>query len=200
MDPLTRFFQGQISKPSRILLFVAAVALLPAIFLPIWKITLHAPQYPGGLTIAIHSHTVTGDVREVNELNHYIGMKPIRAQDFGEFRFVPFFVLRFFAFATLAALVARIPVAAIGYLDFVIFGAVMLVDFQNWLTDFGQNLDPHAPIHLQPFTPHFLGATQVGQFTVSSHPASGALLMGLAGLLGPAILLLEWRRVRRVPA
>ncbi|MDP2481273.1 MAG: hypothetical protein Q8W51_03260 [Candidatus Palauibacterales bacterium] len=195
-DRITPFFQSQMSLPSRILMVAVAAALLPAVFLPIWKITLHAPQYPGGLTVHIYSHTVRGDVQEVNELNHYIGMKAIRAEDFGEFRFVPFFILRFFAFAALAALVARLPVAAIGYIDFMIFGAVMLVDFQTWLYDYGRRLDPKAPIHLEPFTPKFLGTTQVGQFHVTSFPDWGAVVMLLAGLAGPVILVYEWRRQR----
>jgi len=195
-DRITPFFQGQLSLPSRILLVAVAAALLPAIFAPIWRITLHAPQYPEGLSVHIYSHTVKGDVQEVNELNHYIGMKPIRADDFGEFRFVPFFILRFFAFAALAALVARLPVAAIGYIDFIVFGAVMLVDFQQWLSDYGMELDPRAPIHLDPFKPRFLGTTQVGQFHVTSYPDWGAVVMFLAGLAGPAILAYEWWRRR----
>ncbi|MFQ5889555.1 MAG: hypothetical protein ACE5JR_05830 [Gemmatimonadota bacterium] len=193
MDRLTAFMQGDISRLSRILVVVAALALLPSIFLPVWKITLHAPQYPDGLQAVIYPNTVRGDLREVNILNHYIGMKEIRPDEFPEFKFIPFFILRFLGFAVLAALVARIPVAAIGYLDFVLFGAVMLFDFQGWLTQYGMNLSPDAPIHIDPFAPRFIGTTQVGQFTVSSMPSIGAILMGLAGIMGPLILAIEWR-------
>ena len=126
MGRVTRFMQGEISPLSRALIVVAAVALLPSIFLPVWRITLHAPQYPGGLEAVIYPNTVAGDLREVNLLNHYIGMQEIRPDEFPEFKFIPFFILRFLGFAVLAALVARIPVAAIGYLDFVFFGVTML--------------------------------------------------------------------------
>ncbi|MFQ5679492.1 MAG: hypothetical protein ACE5HP_08530, partial [Gemmatimonadota bacterium] len=117
-----------------------------------------------------------------------------------EFMFIPFFILRFFAFAVLAALVARLPVAAIGFIDFLVFGAVMLFDFHNWLAQYGQNLSPDAPVHLDPFTPRLLGTTQVGNFTVTSLPSAGALLMMLAGLLGPVILAIEWWRRREARA
>lgn len=197
MDRITEFFQGGLSLPSRILLVAVAAALLPSIFLPVWNITLHAPQYPGGLDLVVYPHTVAGDLGEVNILNHYIGMREIRPDEFPEFKFIPFFILRFLGFAVLAALVARLPVAAIGYLDFVVFGAVMLYDFQHWLADYGQNLSPAAPLRMEPFTPRLLGTTEVGNFSVTSFPSTGAILMIAAGLLGPVILGLEWRRRRR---
>lgn len=190
------FLQGQLSRPSRIAMVLVALALIPALFLPVWEITLHAPQYPGGLTVEIYANTVGGDLQEVNGLNHYIGMQEIHPDEFPEFRFIPFFILRFFAFAALAFLVARIPIAAIGYVDFVIFGMVMLADFQGWLARYGQNLDPSAAITIEPFTPKFLGTTQVGQFAVTSSPTFATILMMLAGAAGPAILVYEWWRRR----
>ncbi|MFQ5703344.1 MAG: hypothetical protein ACE5HT_04905 [Gemmatimonadales bacterium] len=197
MEDITNFFQGQLSRTSRVLLVVATIAMLPSLVLPTWRITLHAPQYPEGLTVKIYSHTVAGDVREVNLLNHYIGMKEIKADEFPEFRFIPFFILRFAGFALLTVLIARMPIAALGWMDFVMFGAVMLYTLQHWLYEYGHNLSPNAPLNVAPFTPRFLGSTSVGQFTVTSMPASGAILMGIAGLIGPMIAVYEWRRLRK---
>ncbi len=197
MDRVTQFFQGQLSYTSRVLIVAATLAILPGIFLPTWKITLHAPQYPGGLELVIYPNTVEGDVREVNLLNHYIGMHEIEPDEFPEFRFIPFFILRFLGFALLTALIGRMPIAALGWMDFVLFGAVMLYTMQHWLYQYGHNLSPDAPLRIQPFTPGVLGTTSVGQFTVSSWPAVGAILMGVAGLIGPVIVLFEWRRHRK---
>ncbi|MDP2469245.1 MAG: hypothetical protein Q8W45_02135 [Candidatus Palauibacterales bacterium] len=194
MGRVTSFFQGELSSVSRVMIVIATLTLLPSIFLPTWNITLHAPQYPEGLTLVIYPHTVGGQLDEVNLLNHYIGMREITPNEFPEFRLIPFFILRFFAFAVLAALVARIPIAAIGYLDFVMFGVVMLYTFQHWLTEFGTQLSPAAPIDLAPFVPRFIGTTHVAQFSVSSMPAAGGILMGIAGLMGPVVLIYEWRR------
>jgi copper chaperone NosL len=136
----------------------------------------------------------------VNLLNHYIGMHEIEADEFPEFRFIPFFILRFFGFALLTALIGRMPIAALGWMDFVMFGTVMLYTMQHWLYQYGHDLSPTAPLRISPFTPGLLGTTHVGQFTVSSWPAVGAGLMGVAGLIGPVIVFLEWRRVRRAAA
>lgn len=198
MDKLTSFFQGHLSGGSRILIVAATLAILPGIFLPTWRITLHAPQYPGGLEMTIYPNTVAGDVDEVNLLNHYIGMQEIEADEFPEFRFIPFFILRFFGFALLTALIGRMPIAALGWMDFVLFGVVMLYTMQHWLYEYGHNLSPDAPLRIQPFTPSVIGSTSVGQFTVTSWPAIGALLMGVAGFIGPVIVAHEWWRGRKV--
>jgi hypothetical protein len=150
-----------------------------------------------GLEMEIYPHTVAGDLREVNILNHYIGMHAIEPGEFPEFRFVPFFILRFLGLSLLAAITARMAIAALGYLDFVVFGAVMLFTLQHWLSEFGQNLDPGAPLSLDPFSARFIGVTQVGNFSVESWPAAGAIMMGLAALLGPIVLWFEWKRVTR---
>ncbi|MEE9132847.1 MAG: hypothetical protein V3U13_04740 [Gemmatimonadota bacterium] len=190
-------FRGELSRESRILVIVAALLLIPAAFLPVWKITLVAPQYPNGLSLIIYPGKVAGEIQEVNVLNHYIGMKEISQDEFPEFRFIPFLILRFLALAVLAALVARMEIGALGWIDFIIFGIVMLVDFQHWLYEYGHNLSPSAPITMAPFTPKFIGTTQVANFTVESWPAIGAILMGIAGALGPVAVLLEWRKRRK---
>ena len=200
MDRLTKFLQGEMSRTSRIMVVVAALAILPALFLPVWTITLQAPQYPAGLDMIIYPNTVGGDLSEVNILNHYIGMQHIEPNEFPEFKFIQFFILRFLAFAVLAALVGRMPIAAIGYIDFIMFGIVMLFDLQGWLATYGTNLSPDAPITMAPFVPKFLGTTQVANFTVVSRPAIGAILMGLAGLLGPVALGYDWIRFRKQSA
>jgi len=194
---LTKFFQGEISGVTRIALILVALALIPSLLLPVWKITLNAPQYPGGLDLTIYAQELRGDLDEINILNHYLGMAEIRPDEFREFVFIPFFILRFIAFAVLATLVARMPIAAIGYIDFALFGAVMMFDFQTWLTRFGQGLAQGAPLTIDPFTPKFFGTTEIGQFTVDSYPALGGALMIAAGMLGPILIAYElWRRRR----
>ena len=128
-------------------------------------------------------------------LDRVDGVAEIRPDEFREFVFIPFFILRFIAFAVLATLVARMPIAAIGYIDFALFGGVMMFDFHTWLTRFGQGLAQGAPLEIDPFTPKFFGTTEIGQFTVDSYPALGGALMIAAGTLGPILLVYElWRR------
>lgn len=197
---LMRLFSGELSRTSRILVGVAALLLIAAAFLPVWRISLQAPQYPEGLPLTIYPDHLAGQVDEVNTLNHYIGMAEIDPEDFGEFRFIPFLILRFLMLAGLASLVGRLEIAALGWVDFVTFGIAMLFDFHHWLYTYGHSLSPDAPISMEPFTPRFIGVTQVANFTVSSWPGLGAIFMFIAGTLGPVVILLEWWKDRDAEA
>ena len=69
-------------------------------------------------------------------------------------------------------------------------------DYAMWLYHYGHDLDPRAPIKLPLFTPPLIGYTQMANFKVLSLPGPGTLLLGVAWLLGPAILWLERRAAR----
>src|SRR5262245_18616069 len=62
--------------PTVILAF-ARLALLVSIFVPYWHMELDAPQYPDGLSVTAYVNHLEGDVKEINGLNHYIGMRPL---------------------------------------------------------------------------------------------------------------------------
>ena len=65
-------------KIAKALIVAAATALLSSVFFPYWWLKVTAPQYPKGLKIAIFVNHIEGDVQEVDMLNHYIGMRPLR--------------------------------------------------------------------------------------------------------------------------
>ena len=50
--------------------------------LPVWYVSLEAPNYPkaafpNGIPVYFHIDGYSGDVSEMNTLNHYIGMYPM---------------------------------------------------------------------------------------------------------------------------
>src|SRR6266496_5932065 len=104
-----RFLAEPIGLGPRGLLVIAALLLLPAYLAPLWKLTMFAPQYPDGLRLEIYSYKLEGgnagqDVKEINILNHYIGMRDLTTADFTEFKWIPFVV------GMLALLFLRAPV------------------------------------------------------------------------------------------
>jgi len=187
-------FSGPLRTDSRIAITLAALLILPALFMPLWSIELFSPQYPEGLRMYIYSFTIKGDLNQINILNHYIGMKKIEPNEFAEFRLVPFFVARFVFLALVAAVSSRKEIGAIGWVDFIIFGTLMVFDLYSWLYAFGHNLDPKAAMKIEPFTPPVLGSLRFANFRVISMPGLGAIFMGIAGLFGPLILLWDYFR------
>lgn len=195
------------TKTSKILLVLAAPAVLAALFVPLWTISLSAPQYPEGIGMHIWAHQITGhdryDLRRINQLNHYIGMKEIVPESIPELKFMPYILGFLAAFALLAGVVGsrRWVVAWLGLL--MVLAVAGLADFYVWGRDYGTNLDPRAPIKVPGLTyqPPLIGSKQLLNITATSYPAAGGFLLMLAGLLGAGALVLDLRaRNRPVPA
>src|SRR5262245_2898767 len=94
-DRSTRFLHRPIGFLPRGMLVIAAAGMFAVYFLPLWNLTMFAPQYPHGLRLDIYDHGLVGgnggqDVKEINVLNHYIGMRDLAAEDFTEFNWMPF--------------------------------------------------------------------------------------------------------------
>src|SRR5689334_14612731 len=92
---------------SRILVAVASLSLIATFFLPFWFIFLIAPQYPEGLTMQIWLNKLTGQVEIINGLNHYIGMKHIKAEMFPEFSYLVYIVAGFIVLGLVVAFVGN---------------------------------------------------------------------------------------------
>jgi copper chaperone NosL len=79
-------------KSSRILILVLALSLIVLYFVPLWNITLDAPQYPEGLGMQIWLDKMTGDLDIINGLNHYIGMQLIEPDSIKELTLMPYII------------------------------------------------------------------------------------------------------------
>ena len=200
------FLPNRLSRRARFIILVAALLIIPAIFLPVWTITLVAPQYPKGIKMSIYANKLTeynpetgmtnNFPRLINGLNHYIGMHEIRPDEFKEFRWLPSAIIAFSILALLSALVGRGYFAAVGWVIFILFAVFMIGDFYRWLYEYGHNLSPQAAIKIDPYMPPVIGWKQLANFKVISLPGTGSILMGFAAILGPIILWLESKQKR----
>lgn len=152
------------------ILILAALVLLISIFMPYWSITLHAPQYPGGLVADLYVNRATGDVRELDGLNHYIGMKPLGEAAPLE-RSLSIFIIVGIVLLVLGAIYIHSPFALFLAVPAILYPVFFLGDLYFWLWNFGMNLDKRAPLSgaIEPFVPPLLGEGKIGQFrTVAS--------------------------------
>ncbi len=167
------------------LLFMVAVLLLVvSIFFPYWTMTLHAPQYPKGLTIDLYVNRVEGDAKEIDSLNHYIGMPKMEEAAAFERSFSVIAVTAL-ALLLIAAVFVRNWWAALLALPVIAYPLIFLADLFYWLYTFGHNLDPKAPLSssIKPFTPAVLGLGKVGQFETTASVTTGWWLAALASLV-----------------
>lgn len=178
---------------------VASLSLIATYFLPIWFIYLIAPQYPEGLTMNIWLYQITGQVEIINGLNHYIGMKHIKAEMFPEFSYLVYIMGAFIVFGLTVAISGRIKMLAAYLITLLLAGIAAMVDFYQWSYDYGHNLDPTAAIQIPGFSyqPPLFGHKTLLNFDAYSYPDTGGwIVIAAAGILF-ITWILEWRRLRK---
>ena len=168
--------------------------LLGLYFLPLWNIMLGAPQYPEPLGMNIHIDGIRGvgefDIQNIDGLNHYIGMRTLpKDEDMWEFSAFPIIVGGMIALGVVVGLLGYFK--KVGYKWFFgwfllmsVLGVLGMYDFNNWMVDYGTNLDPNAIMKLEnpdgsPMTykPPLFGHVKMLNFDVTSLPAPGAWMM-----------------------
>ncbi len=165
---------------------VASVLLITTFFLPLWQMTLQAPQYPGGLHLTAYGTRMEGDLSEINALNHYVGVKAIEPDSVFELRLFPFAL---FGIVGLVLLAGVLPVwrrLSLRWIATAVVWALpigFLIDLQWWLYRYGHDLDPTAPFRLPEFTPKVIGTTRVMNFHAETMVTTGFWIMVAAAVL-----------------
>ena len=145
--------------------------------LPIWRVTLKGPQfpestYPEGITVLFRMTDFVGMVADMNAINHYIGMLPMEAGAVFLRKLVPFCQL-----ALLISLFVGYFYSKRFWFVFWVIPALIPVYFSGIyyysLYWFGHNMSAYAPFKIPPFTPVFIGQSQVANFNTYSYPAIG---------------------------
>lgn len=200
LNKLFLFLEQPLPLFSRILTAAAALTLLMVFLFPLWNMTFFSNQYTDGLTLDIYAYRLEGgktpnrdDLREINSLNHYIGMRPLLESDFGEFTWLPFAIGGLMLLALRAAVLGKMSKLVDVFVLFVYFSLYSFWSFYYRLYSYGHNLDPTAAIKVPPFTPPIFGEQVVGNFTVFSYPEIGSYIFFLYGILLVLAIFWAWR-------
>ena len=178
------------------LLVVAGVLLLVSLLFPYWRVDLEAGIYPKGLTLELRPHRLDGDIKEIDELNHYIGMRELESAGKLERTIaVPAIII-----AGLCLLLAAfIPRKWSMWLTLpgLVFPVIFLGELYWWLADSGLNLDPKAPLNqsIKPFIPPIFGEGRIAQFNANASFQIGFYFALLGAVLSRAAFYLkrpEW--------
>lgn len=189
------------SPASRLIVLAAALSLITLFFVPMWKIDLQAPQYPEGLGLLISIHTIEGvgphDLKNINGLNHYIGMKEIVPDAIPELAYIPWILVGLIGWGILAAATGKRWLLYSWFAALVLSATAGLVDFYLWGYDYGHNLDAEMAIIKIPgmtYQPPLIGTKNLLNFTATSLPTIGGWIAIVAGMLA------GWRSWKEVRA
>lgn len=201
IDTVNQFLDAPIGVLTRVLLLAAILCLVPTYFTPLYNMTMFAPQYQEGLRMDIYSYKLAGghnnqDIKEINLLNHYIGMRDLVSEEFTEFNWLPFaigiFGLLFLRAAVLGKTAHLVDVTVL----YVYFGLFALWSFGFKMYQYGHHLDPKAAVRVDPFMPPLFGYKKLANFEVYSYPQFGSYALAATAVLLLVAFYLAWRQWR----
>lgn len=170
-------------------MLVGALLLLLLFVTPLWRITLLAPQYPGGITMYIWINKITGDseftLQNINILNHYVGMQFIEPDSIPELKYFPYIIGAMSLFGVITAFLKSKKLVLTWIIAMVVLGILGIYDFYLWEYDYGHNLSANAPIKVpgMAYQPPVIGSKMLLNFEAISYPYWGGLFLGLSILL-----------------
>jgi copper chaperone NosL len=189
----------KMSLISRILVAIGSLVMIVMYFVPAWSIYLIAPQYPEGLSMQIWLYKITGQVDIINGLNHYIGMKHIKAEMFPEFSYMIYILAFFILFGLIIAITGNCKLL-FAYLALSVIGGIAAMwDFYLWGYDYGHDLNPTAAIQVPglSYQPPLIGHKKLLNFDSYSYPDTGGwLVVGVTALFF-IIWFFEWRKYKK---
>lgn len=181
-------------KKGKLIMILAALLPMLLFVFPLWKITLEAPQYPTPLGMYIYINDFADanphDIKNINLMNHYVGMKYI-PDAIPEFKIFPIGIAIATAIGLVIGLWARYRWYLYWFLMMVVVSAAGLVDFYKWEYNYGHDLDPKAIMKftnpdgsVMGFQPPFFGTKHILNFTAHSYPQLGAYFLAAGIALG----------------
>ena len=174
-------------KNPKLLMILAALLPLGLFIFPLWNITLEAPQYPIPLGMNIYINDFADahphDIKNINLMNHYVGMKFI-PEAIPEFKIFPAGII----ITTILGLIIGFKFNYKWFLAWFILMVALsvagLYDFYLWEHDYGHNLDPKAIMKftnpdgsVMGFQPPLFGTKHILNFTAHSFPRLGAFFL-----------------------
>lgn len=180
----------KLSLVSSIMIAISALLIAASLFFPWWKMEFYAPQYPEGLNIIVYPDKLDGQIDNINALNHYIGMKKFSEESFPELQYLRFLIGGLAVIVLSAALIRKRAYLYGTIILFAVGGALGVWDLRRWLVSFGTELDPKAPIAMDPFIPPIIGDNIVANFTTHSLLQIGSYLIVAAFIM---ILIPLWK-------
>lgn len=188
-------------------MLIGAFLPLTLFLFPLWNITLEAPQYPIPLGMNIYINDFADahphDIKNINLMNHYVGMKYI-PEAIPEFVIFPVGIIITSILGFIIAFRGNYKWFLFWFILMVTLSALGLYDFYLWEHDYGHNLDPKAIMKftnpdgtIMGFQPPLFGTKKILNFTAHSYPRLGAYFLGL-GIAASLVAYIVEKKQRRL--
>ncbi len=186
-------------------LLAAAAMLFVSFKFPMWEIYLEANMYPNDIGMAIYAThpgdppdvaEMDGGLHELNVLNHYIGMRPIKA-DLPVFKILPVWIVVLGILLILCAFIRKLKLMLTTVILFALMSVYGVATLIYRIYSYGHNLRPDAAIKVPPFMPGIWGQNKLAQFTTYSYFDWGTYFLVIAFVVAFLVLVVDWRIQKR---
>ena len=123
------------------------------------------------------------DIKNINLMNHYVGMKDI-PEHMPEFDLFPYIIGIMSILGVVVGFIGKRKFYLTWFVIMAILGTMGMYDFYLWEYDYGHNLNPHAAIQFMDaegnpmaYQPPLIGNKMLLNFMARSWPATGAYLL-----------------------
>ena len=172
--------------------------------LPIWAVSLEAPNYPKeafpqGIPVFFHFDGFSGEVHEMNTINHYVGMDPMYVGGQLE-REIGIYALLLLSLAMIYFIIYDNKLLSLVMLVPVSLPILFIADYSYWLYWFGHNLHDWGAFKIKPFMPTVFGDGKIAQFTTHSYPTIGFYLIVAISILSLLAFFAKQKALRETQA
>lgn len=185
------------------LMITGSVLLMGLFFLPLWNISLEAPQYPEAIGMDIWINKIAdhnpNDIKNINLMNHYVGMKDI-PEHLPEFDIFPLVIIGMSVLGIVFGIIGNKNLYLFWFIVMTGLGVAGMYDFYLWEYDYGHNLKQTAAIKFMnsdgspmAYQPPLFGSKTILNFKAISLPMSGAYVL----FIGMLMTLLAYFKAKR---
>lgn len=193
-------------KRSKIIMIIATILPLFLFVFPMWNITLEAPQYPEPLGMDIWINKIAdhnpNDIKNINLMNHYVGMKDI-PEHLEEFEIFPPIIITVVILGLIIGIVAKPKLYLAWFVLMSLLGTAGMYDFYTWEYEYGHELNPKAAIKFMDddgnpmaYQPPLFGTKKILNFTAHSYPMLGSYFLFAGMFLAPVAFLIARKEER----
>ena len=165
----------------------SSLLLLTLFVFPMWNISLEAPQYPDAIGMDIYVNALKdanpNDIKNINIMNHYVGMKPI-PEKIPEFELFPKVIYAMLALGLIFTFIGNPKL-------YLLWGILLtglcfagIYDFYLWEYDYGHTLSENAAIKFTnedgsplAYQPPLIGTKTILNFVAHSYPRISTLFL-----------------------
>ena len=184
-------------------MMVGSLLLMALFFLPLWNISLQAPQYPEAIGMDIWINKIADhnpyDIKNINLMNHYVGMKEI-PEHLPEFDIFPLVIIGMSVLGIVFGIIGKKYLYIFWFILMAGLGVAGMYDFYLWEYDYGHTLKETAAIKFTnpdgtplAYQPPLFGSKTILNFNAISLPMSGAYVL----FTGMMMTLLAYFKARR---